>query len=152
MNRIITTLILTIAIAGNTFAQQRQLNKEQFRTRQKNFITRRAALTEAEANKFFQLYYELQDKKQELNKNSWSKHKVKKDVELSDAEYCDMAESVLKNRIKLNEMELEYFNKYKTFLPGKKIFLIQKAEIAFNREILKGNKNNKPHKNNNRKK
>ena len=34
-------------------------------------------------------------------------------------------------------MELEYVRKYKRFLSSEKIYLIQKAEMRFHRELLK---------------
>ena len=47
-------------------------------------------------------------------------------------------EDVIQARIAADELELEYVRKYKQFLPAKKIYLLQKAEMRFHREMIKG--------------
>lgn len=65
-------LLLTVCLTGLQ-AQNAKLSKEEFRNRQKEFFTQQAGLSNEEAQKFFPLYFELQDKKQVYNKEAWQK-------------------------------------------------------------------------------
>ena len=66
------TLLLILCVSGIQ-AQNTKFSKEEFRNRQKEFFTRQAGLSNDEAQKFFPLYFELQDKKQAYNKEAWQK-------------------------------------------------------------------------------
>ena len=50
---------------------EQRLTKEEFRAKQQAFITEKAGLSEDEAEKFFPLYFELQDEKKQLNDKAW---------------------------------------------------------------------------------
>ena len=53
----------TPSIAQAQSKKNESISKEAFRKKQKDFIIREAGLTPKEANFFFPLYFELQDKK-----------------------------------------------------------------------------------------
>lgn len=114
-----------------------KLSKEDFRDKQKSFITQQASLTPDEAAKFFPVYFELQDKKSQLNKEAWEQVRKGKDPNTTETEYNAIVENVLQARIAIDQLDLEYVKQFKTMLSAKKIYLIQKAEIKFRREILK---------------
>ena len=97
-----------------------------------------AGLNAQEAARFFPLYFELQDKKQEQNKEAWQKMRKGKDPNTTETEYAKIVEDVIKARIATDQLELEYVQKYKKFLSAKKIYQVQKAEMKFHRELLKG--------------
>ena len=118
-------------------AQPSKLSKEEFRQRQQAFITEKAGLKPEEAKEFFPLYFELQDKKQEYNKTAWQKQRKGKDNNTTEDEYAQIIEDVIQARIDVDRLELEYIRKYKKILSAKKIYLIQKAEMRFHRELLK---------------
>ena len=80
----------------------------------------------------------LQDKKQAYNKEAWQKLRQGKNPNTTETEYGKIVEDVIQARIATDELELEYVRKYKQFLPAKKIYLLQKAEMRFHRELLKG--------------
>lgn len=118
-------------------AQREPLSKDEFRRHQQEFLTKRAGLDVNEAKQFFPLYFELQDKKQEYNRNVWKSIRRGKETGTSDEEYAQIIEDVVQTRIDIDRMELEYVRKYKKILPPKKIYLIQKAEMRFHRELLR---------------
>lgn len=123
-------------------AQKPQLSKEEFRERQREFITRRAGLTQEEANKFFPLYFELQDKKSRYNQDAWEKMREGKNPNTTEAEYGRIVEDIIQARITNDNLDLEYVRKYKKFLSAKKIYDVQRAEMRFHRELLKGARHN----------
>ncbi|WP_299229282.1 hypothetical protein [uncultured Bacteroides sp.] len=137
-------LIIIITLFMTCLSMQAQdkkecMSKEQFRERQKQYFVEKAGLTQDEAAKFFPLYFELQDKKFSYNKEMWDKiRKTKEAQNITDAEYSRITEDVIKTRLTIDELELEYLHKYKKVLSPKKIYNIQKAEMKFSRELLKG--------------
>lgn len=140
MNRLIIIMTLFMAFLSAQAQEKKEcLSKEQFREKQKQYFVDKAGLTKDEAAKFFPLYFELQDKKFSYNKEMWSKiRKTKEGKNITDAEYSRLTEDVIKTRITIDELELEYLRKYKKVLSPKKIYDIQRAEMKFSRELLKG--------------
>ncbi len=114
------------------------LTRDEFRTKQKNFIAEEAGLTKEESAKFFPLYFELQDKKKDLNDQAWEFIKKGKDDDATEAEYAKILEGVYDSRIASDRLEKAYLEKFKRILSYKKIYLVQKAEMRFHRELLKG--------------
>lgn len=114
-----------------------RLSPEEFRAKQEAFITKKAELTKEEAIKFFPLFFELQDKKRELNDKVWKAIKEGKNPNTTEAQYENIINSVLDTRIQSNELEKEYYKRFKTVLPAKKIYKVQYAEMRFHRELLK---------------
>ena len=129
------TLLLILCVSSIQ-AQNTKFSKEEFRNRQKEFFIQQAGLSNDEAQKFFPLYFELQDKKQAYNKEAWQKLRQGKNPNTTETEYGKIVEDVIQARIATDELEL--VRKYKQFLPAKKIYLLQKAEMRFHRELLKG--------------
>lgn len=124
------------------------LTKEEFRAKQQAFITEKAELTQEEAAKFFPLYFELQDRKKELNDEAWKLMRQGKNESTTETQYEEILEGVYDARIASDRLERTYFEKFKKILSCKKIYLIQKAEMRFHRDLLKqmrvkGNHGNK---------
>lgn len=140
MNRLVVIITLFMAcLAIQAQDKNGCLSKEQFREKQKQYIEEKAGLTKDESARFFPLYFELQDKKFSYNKEMWNKiRNVKGSKNVTDAEYSRITEDVIKTRITIDELELEYLDKYKKVLSPKKIYNVQRAEMKFSRELLKG--------------
>ena len=96
----------------------------------RNFCTIRA--------KFFPVYFELQDKKKKLNDESWDLMRKGKDDKTTEAQYAEINEKVANNRIAADQLDKTYLGKFKKILSSKKIFLVQRAEMRFHREMIKG--------------
>lgn len=139
MKKTIHLLVLLIAFGITSAAAQSHhpMNKEQFRKAQQDYLTEKVQLTPNEAKKFFPLYFELQDKKHDMNKEAWHKlHKGQKG-NLTESEYSKLVEDIIEVRIATDKLELEYVQMYKKFLSSKKIYKLQRAEMSFRRNILK---------------
>lgn len=133
-------LLMLICSCVYLQAQKPKLNKEEFRARQEAFITQNAQLTPQEAEAFFPLYFELQDKKSQSNREAWKEIRKGKQPNLSEEEYSRIIEAVIQARITADQLDLEYMRKYKKFLSAKKIYDIQRAEMKFHRHLLKPDK------------
>ncbi|MEY8707977.1 hypothetical protein AALK94_11700 [Bacteroides faecichinchillae] len=116
---------------------EQHLTPDEFRAKQKAFIIEQAGLTKEEATKFFPIYFELQDKKKKLNDDSWTLMRKGKEDNATEAQYEEIIGKICDNRIEADRLDKTYLDKFKKILTWKKIFLVQRAETRFHREMLK---------------
>ena len=127
MKKLIVLLIMMCGFAPVLWAAdgcQQHLSPTEFRAKQQAYITEKAGLTKEEAAKFFPLYFELQDEK------------------TTEAQYDAIMEGVYDARIASDRLDKTYFVRFKKILSAKKLYLVQKAEMRFHRELLKGMRHN----------
>lgn len=132
--------IVVLAFAPLVWATggcDQRLSKEEFRACQQAYITEKAGLTAAEAEDFFPLYFELQDRKHQLNDEAWKLMREGKKEGVTEARYDEIMESVYDARIAADRLEKSYYGKFKKILSSKKIYLVQQAEMRFHRELLR---------------
>ena len=115
-----------------------RLSKDEFRAKQEAYITEKVWLSPEEAEAFFPLYFELQDRKHQLNEEAWKLMREGKQENLSEERYDEIMEGVYDARISSDRLEKTYYGKFKKILSSKKIYQVQQAEIRFHRELLKG--------------
>lgn len=141
MKKLIILLFLVCGFTPLLWAlggPNQHLTPDEFRAKQKAFIIEKAGLTKEEAAKFFPIYFELQDRKKQLNDEAWELLKKGKEEKITEAQYGDILEGVYDARIASDRLEKTYFEKFKKILSCKKIFMVQRAEMRFHRELLKG--------------
>ena len=141
MKRLIILLFIICGFSPLIWAvdgcNQERLSPEEFRAKQKAFIIEKAGLTKEEAAKFFPVYSELQHKKKALNDKAWGLIRKGKDDKTTEAQYAEIMEGVYDARIASDQLERTYYEKYKKILSNKKIYMVQKAEMRFHKELLK---------------
>lgn len=103
------------------------------------FITNRLALTSKEAQGFWPLYNEMQQKIQNINIERRKLRKQTKDgyFSMSDAEMEEVIKHLFVLRQEELDVEKQYFESFKSVIPIKKIALLLKAEVDFRTEVLK---------------
>ncbi|MCD8183260.1 MAG: hypothetical protein LUE99_09405 [Bacteroides sp.] len=141
MKKLIVLFVMVCSFAPVLWAVDgcnQHLSPEEFRTKQKAYIIEKAGLTKEEATKFFPLYFELQDKKREQNDKAWSLIYQGKDEKTTEAQYDAIMEGVFDARIASDRLDKTYYTKFRKILSAKKLYQVQKAEMRFHRELLKG--------------
>ena len=141
MKKLIALLVLLCGFMPLLWAADgcdQHLSREEFRTKQKAYIIEQAKLTKEEAAKFFPIYFELRDKKKKLNDESWNLMRKGKDDKTTEAQYKEINEKIAENRIAADQLDRTYLGKFNKILSSKKIFLVQRAEMRFHREMIKG--------------
>lgn len=141
MRKVIALVVLLCGFMPVLWAADRcdqHLSQEEFRAKQKKFIIEQAGLSNKEAAKFFPVYFELQDKKKKLNDESWDLMRKGKDDKTTEAQYAEINDKIADNRIAADQLDKTYLGKFKKILSSKKIFLVQRAEMRFHREMIKG--------------
>lgn len=145
MKRVIILLLIWVGSLSALWAidgYHQQISSEEFRAKQQAFITEKAELTADEVDKFFPVYFELQDKKRELNGQIW-KLLRNKDEKRTDEQYDNIMLEVYDLRIESDKLDKVYYQKFKKILSPKKIYMVQRAEMRFQRELVKGVHHNK---------
>lgn len=141
MKKLIVLFVMICGVMPLLWASDgcnQRLTQDEFRAKQRAYITEKAGLTKEEATKFFPIYFELQDRKKQLNDEAWKLIRKGKDENTTEAQYGEIMEGVYDARIASDRLDKTYFDKFKKILSCKKIYLIQKAEMRFHRELLKG--------------
>ena len=135
---ILTVLFCSIPMLWAVDGTDQHLSPDEFRTKQQEFLTEKAELTKEEAAKFFPIYFELQDKKKRLSDDSWNLLRQGKNENVTEEQYKNIVEKVCDNRIASDRLDRVYLERFKKILSFKKIYLIQRAEMRFHREMLRG--------------
>ena len=114
-----------------------QFSPAEYWQQQKAFITDNAGLTEDEANAFFPIYNELQQKKRDLNRETRRFMREAAGPDASQEQSLKAIDAQAETNIKIAELEKEYLQKFKKVLPATKILKVQNAEEQFNSQMLK---------------
>lgn len=135
-------IVLLLSMSLTIFAQEKKphFTKEEFRAKQKVYMTQKAELTKEEANKFFVLYFELQDKKKKINDNIGRIIRDTKKKSSDQTNYSELIDKMINSRLESDKLERYYILQYRKFLSDKKIFKVLIAEMNFHRELLKSMK------------
>ncbi|HQG68407.1 MAG TPA: hypothetical protein PLW20_07405 [Paludibacteraceae bacterium] len=136
MKKTIIFLLSAITLSIFSFslrAQDRKMNIEDFEKRKQAYVKEKAALTDEEAQRYFPLNSELNQKKFELNRQYRQKlEKARKNNQkMSDEEYRQIIENDVELKMKEAELEKEYSAKFDKVLSPEKLFKAQQAEKTF---------------------
>lgn len=138
---IMMALLPICLFAQNTPNRQNnniRLSREEFQKRHEAYITKYAGLTPEEAAKFFPLYNELQNRKNELNDQTGKYMRETWGKELDENKYKEILEGMSANAIASENLERTYLDKFREVISYKKIFKIREAESRFRQELVRG--------------
>ena len=134
-------LLCTVAVAtaqeNRPRPPQKRFSQQEFQKHQRDFITEHAKLTPEEAEAFFPLFFELQKKKHEINKEARDKAGLKRGERPTEEMCALMVNERADAKVKIAQLEKEYILLYLKVIPAEKILHTQQAEERFQREILK---------------
>jgi hypothetical protein len=137
--------LLICWLIANIAVSQTESKRDKIEALRVSFISQKVNFTTQEAQAFWPLYNEYQDKiilsrkafRQQYNKNTDYNFTTDKE-----------AEAYLNAEITLKQKEFEYYKdyleKFKKIIPVKKIALLLKAEEEFKKELIKNIKGNSP--------
>lgn len=96
-----------------------------------------AGLDKLEADKFFPVYFELQQKKRNVNSHTRQVVRHIQESNLTEQESAQLIDSISETKINIANLEKEYLDKFKKVLPSGKLLKVLIAEEQFNSELLK---------------
>ena len=140
MKRIVSILILTIALSSAVMAQN---NRTKFATdmyqAKHEMILQALGLTMTQQKQFMPLYEQMEREIYEVNRNARAlANEVEK--KKNDKDYEAAASALSNTRMREGEIEAKYFDKFAKILSKKQLFLLKQAETKFTREMLRKRK------------
>ncbi len=131
----ITALFLFIRF--NAYSQFDERN-ERFQAQKVAFFTERMELTAKEAEKFWPVYNDHNNRKEKLEEESRNllRYLAKNQNNMSDGEIRESLDKYLVNQDKVHQLMLEYHNKYLEILPPGKVVRIYITENLFRTFLL----------------
>ncbi|OFX68915.1 MAG: hypothetical protein A2X12_05225 [Bacteroidetes bacterium GWE2_29_8] len=145
MKKINLLIFVFVIISFQTFSQNRfgaklHEKSEYIESKKIAFITKELELTSTEAQVFWPIYNEFENKKQLIHQDNKCK-KICNSIGSIDALTDKEAEQIADNDIivsqKMLELRKEYHQKYKSAIPIKKVAKLYIAEKKFRQILLK---------------
>lgn len=140
--KILSTLGILFLAIGMVSAQDQKESKEDKAEKRKAekiaFITTKLELTPDEAEKFWPIYNEFENKMMELHKERKQNKPKKKVSEMTDQELEELMQSHFSFEQKELDLKKEYHEKFKAVLPIKKVAQLYHLEMEFRRQQHKG--------------
>ena len=144
MKKTLTALLVIVMATLSVTAQNkpqrengRRFSPEQFQTKQREYITDKAKLTQQEAEAFFPIFFELQKEKFNIEQEARSKVIKERGQKLNDEQLKEMLNNNADAKIKTAQLEKEYITKYLQAVPARKLLEIQRAERSFQSHLIK---------------
>lgn len=132
----IIIIVLTL-LPHLMMAQGVRDKKEQIEAMRVAFITKQLDLTAREAQQFWPVFNEYQDKLEAMRKSRRKENKLSQPETMTDKEAETFVDNEIDFRVKEADLQKQYFARFKIALPIKKAALLIKAEDDFKRELLK---------------
>ncbi|MGA1978778.1 MAG: hypothetical protein ABSG89_13140 [Bacteroidales bacterium] len=146
-----SVLLITLLVISSATVWSQNPNLERLNDYKIAFFTRKMNLTSGEAEKFWPLYNEFQEKKRLIQEN---KAQINRNFNLngqnmSDKELSDAADKYISLVMDEALLSQELNNKLKAILPPAKILRLYQAENQYKLQLLNELQNRKESRNNN---
>lgn len=141
----LTMPLLSNAQTKNARSSEHKEKREKVEALKKEFLTKELSLTEAEAQKFWPIYDELDKKLNELRKKDRAISKeLKENFEtLSDADLKSKTDALFASEAAAVQLKKDYLQKYATVLGQKRATKVLHLEREFKKELMKRMKENR---------
>jgi hypothetical protein len=132
-------------VASSALAQPRPTpeNRERWKSELRNykhdFMVRELDLSRDQQSKFFPLYDQMEDSIEQINTDTRELEKRIGD-DASDIETEAAARALFEQKSREGQLELEYFDSFKTILTPRQLLKLKSAERQFMRRLMHHNR------------
>ncbi len=135
-------IILVVALFFATisfYGQHNNVDRDKIKALKIAYITEHLNFSSKEAQEFWPVYNDFEEKKNKLRKLSHSEinDQIKNSDKLTDSEATKILEKHMKYQAEKNDLEESYAKKMKTIMSPKKILLLIRTEDNFRRQLIK---------------
>ena len=113
-----------------------RFNPEEFKAKMEAYITQKAELTPAEAEKVLPIFLEMKDKQFEVMKKVQKLKQKREEQFENEKDYEEALEKMGELDIQGAKIEAAYYKKMSQAVSAKKAYRIKMADDAFHREAL----------------
>jgi len=138
MRRILLALCLSLNLVGAMAQENKRprFNPEAFRANLEAYITEKAELSDAEAEKFFPIYHKMKAKQRDVMQKVQHLKRNHPSPDASEKEYTAIIYKIADLNEEVAEIEEEYYKKLCKVVSPKKVFRAILADDSFHREML----------------
>ena len=130
-------MALLLAVSATAQEQKRsRFNPEEFKAKMEAYITQKAELTTAEAEKVLPIFLEMKDKQFEVMKKVQKLKQKREEQFENDKDYEEALEKMGELNIQGAKIEAAYYKKMCKAVSAKKAYRIKMADNAFHRDAL----------------
>ena len=131
--------ILVIMVLTSSMVLSQNPNQEKLNVYKIAFFTRKLNLTTGEAEKFWPLYNEYQDKKMEIQKERMKLNmKINQETsDLNEKELAAAADKIIELQVAETDLAVTFHKHIKEVLPPIKVIRLYQAENQFRMQLLK---------------
>lgn len=142
-------LLSQMAISAQQTEDQEAQKMERIQSQKIAFISTKLNLSVEEAQEFWPVYNEFNNKRRALKKEKKSKEDI---TAMSESEAEKFLDQMITTREKDLDLQKEYLLKFKEILPSKKVVHLLKLENRFKKEIIQDIEKRLKHRRNTNKK
>ncbi len=143
----LAALFLSLGTA-NAQPKKPRFSPADYKQKMENYLTKEAAFSPEEAQKFFPIFRELRDKQRTLNKEMHQLKRNTKEATATEKDYRELLDKLYDLKEKVADLESDYVEKMCKAVPASKVYKALNAESRFHRKMLqkweKGKKNDRP--------
>lgn len=140
MKKLLLTLVIAVtalAAAAQFSPAERQRWLGEMRNLKHDFIAKELSLTKDQEREFFPLYDKMEDEIAALNAQTREDEaRVAADRDATDLEMENTARTVFEQKRAEGQIEMTYFEKYKTILTPKQLLQLKNAERKFTQQLV----------------
>lgn len=130
---------MTTPVTGQTGEKPDDSKRDVVKAHKIAFLTDRLSLTPEEAQRFWPVYNEYQDKREMVQKEMFKDYDIRDmDIDaLTDEQATEISDNQIIKAQKLLDVQKEYHIQFKEVLPIKKVLKLYQAEKDFQHELLR---------------
>ncbi|MGC9151275.1 MAG: hypothetical protein ACP5F6_05910 [Microbacter sp.] len=130
-------LIMVSAVYPQGKPNNHQQRLNEIRQKKIEFIQQRVQLTPQEAQQFWPLYHEYEQKRWDLMKASRETFQQDRGLKERNADYAEMTENMINFDLVRAQLAKTYYERFKKILPPEKLFQYYMADREFKEWLLK---------------
>ena len=120
-------------------AQQPQRGKfkpDEFKAKLESYVTKEAGFTQAEAQAFYPIYFEMKGKQRGLQRKIFQIKQNAETVNTSENSYAATIQKIKDLNVEMAQLEVTYYKKLCQAISPQKVYKAMCAEDRFHRQML----------------
>lgn len=139
MNNIKIGIVLVSLLTSSLFYAQHKPDKDKIKSLKVAFITERLDLSSKEAQTFWPVYNEYEEKREAMRvrEHTQIREKIRNSENLSEKEAAELIKHYLRFEEEEEELDKNFIESIGKVIPAKKTLLLLRSEYEFKKQLLK---------------
>ncbi|HEA22312.1 hypothetical protein LCGC14_1664180 [marine sediment metagenome] len=145
MNNFNILIVLCLLLSTSQIFAQHKPDKDKIKSLKVAFLTERLDLTSKEAQTFWPVYNEFEDKREAMREREHTeiREKMWNSESLSEKEASALINHYLRFEEEEEELDKNFIESIREVIPAKKTLMLLRSEYEFKRQLLKQYRNKK---------